>query len=82
MHGKAMFHPFCLKEFREFVASILTATIRSESLDLDSMLSVHPCCIGLVRLQCFVFGVENVDAHVACMIICKGNIVAAASKAS
>ena len=80
--GKVMFCPFCLKEFHEFAASILTAAIGSESLDLDSMLSVCPCCVELVCLQCFIFGVENVNAHIVHMIICKGDIVAVASKAS
>ena len=82
VRGKATFRPFCSKEFSKFAASILTTAIRSESLDLDSMLSVRPCCVGLVHLQRFVFGAENVDARVARMIICKGNIVATASKAS
>jgi hypothetical protein len=80
MGGKAALCTLFPQELCEGAASVFTAVVRSEGFDFDSMLSLSPSCEIVISVEHFIFGAQDVDAHVVRVIVGEGGIVALASK--
>jgi hypothetical protein len=74
--GEVMFSALLLKEFGEGIAGIFTTLIRSQTFDLNSLLSEHPSHIGFISVKSFILGLENGELGKARVIVRKCNIVA------
>ena len=61
MSGEMVFHPLLLEITVEFTAGELASLIGAKPLDLGAALCQYPGCKVFVSLDCFIFGVQQLD---------------------
>jgi hypothetical protein len=80
--SEAALGAFLLEKLSKRAASVFTAAVRPESLDLGAVLSARPSREGFVGSKGLILGAKNVDACVAGEVIGERDIVESSAKAS
>jgi hypothetical protein len=75
-HGKMALGPLLSKIISEFIASELTATIRTQAFDVHAVLSLSPGRKVLIGLKSLIFGAKYVQFGIMSAVVHESDVVA------